>query len=227
MADSRQTLLNQLQTHFGSTLLHSELAFKEITLEVAKGQLIPVCHALRDVFGFAQLTDLCGIDYLHYAQADWETKQASSTGFSRGVSPAAQKPAEEENQKTTRFGVVYHLLSIENNQRLRLRTYAEGEPPRIESVIPVWNAAQWYEREAFDLYGILFEGHPDLRRILTDYGFIGHPFRKDFPLSGQVEMRYDPEQKRVIYQPVSIEPRTLVPRVIRHDNRYTEALAKE
>ena len=120
---------------------------------------------------------------------------------------------------TARFAVVYQLLSHERNHRLRLRTFARGDPPRVPSVIEVWSSADWYEREAFDLFGILFEGHPDLRRILTDYGFIGHPFRKDFPLSGEVEMRYDPEKKRVVYEPVGIEPRTLVPRVIRNHAR--------
>ena len=119
-----------------------------------------------------------------------------------------------------RYAVVYHLLSVAHNRRLRLRVGLDGDYPRVDSVIAVWAAANWYEREAFDLYGILFDGHPDLRRILTDYGFIGHPFRKDFPLSGNVEMRYDPEKRRVIYEPVSIEPRINIPKVIRHDHRY-------
>ena len=124
-----------------------------------------------------------------------------------------------------RFAVVYHLLSVQYNRRLRLRTWCEpGEPPMVDSVIEIWKAADWFEREAFDLFGILFRGHPDLRRLLTDYGFIGHPFRKDFPLSGNVEVRYDPVKGRVVYEPVSIEPRTLVPRVIRDDNRYEAAL---
>jgi NADH-quinone oxidoreductase subunit C len=124
-----------------------------------------------------------------------------------------------------RFAVTYHLLSLHHNRRLRVRAYCTpGEPPMIESVIAVWPGANWYEREAFDLYGILFRGHPDLRRILTDYGFVGYPFRKDFPLSGHVEVRYDPEKKRVVYEPVSIEARVLVPRVIRHDHRYEPAL---
>ena len=121
-----------------------------------------------------------------------------------------------------RFAVVYHLLSLKHNHRLRLRTFAEGEPPVMHSVTDIWSSANWYEREAFDLFGILFEGHPDLRRILTDYGFVGHPFRKDFPLIGNVEVRYDIEKGRVVYQPVSIEPRTLVPRVIRDDHRYLQ-----
>ncbi|MCW8839555.1 MAG: NADH-quinone oxidoreductase subunit C, partial [Gammaproteobacteria bacterium] len=155
------------------------------------------CTALRDEasFHFEQLIDLCGVDYLDYGNGVWSGP---------------------------RFAVVYHLLSVKNNHRIRLRTFVGDEMPRVDSVLGIWNSADWYEREAFDLFGIVFEGHPDLRRILTDYGFIGHPFRKDFPLSGNVEMRYDPEQGRVIYQPVSIEPRMLVPRVIRDDNRYQE-----
>jgi NADH-quinone oxidoreductase subunit C len=172
---------------------------------------------LRDEFGFEQLMDLCGIDYSTYGQADWDTQQATRSGFSRGVSPAIH---QEKPKHYSRFAVVYHLLSIQHNQRLRVRAFIDHDPIRIDSVIPVWSVANWFEREAFDLFGILFDGHPDLRRILTDYGFVGHPFRKDFPVSGNVEMRYDPEKKRVVYEPVSIEPRVLVPRVIRSDNRY-------
>ena len=129
---------------------------------------------------------------------------------------------EQDSGRDGRFAVVYHLLSHDLNQRLRLRSLLDGDPPRIDSVVEVWPAANWFEREAFDLFGILFAGHPDLRRLLTDYGFIGHPFRKDFPLIGEVEMRYDPDRGRVVYEPVSIEPRTLVPKVIRHDERYDE-----
>ncbi len=134
-------------------------------------------------------------------------------------------PTRREQGEGRRFAVVYHLLSVQHNRRLRLRAWCEpGEPPMVDSVIEIWKAADWFEREAFDLFGILFRGHPDLRRLLTDYGFIGHPFRKDFPLSGNVEVRYDPAKGRVVYEPVSIEPRTLVPRVIRDDNRYEAAL---
>lgn len=213
MANYQTTLQTQLQTRFPSTTV--TIAFNEVTLEVPNAEIFAVCQELRDEFGFEQLTDLCGIDYSKYGQMDWDVK-ANNTGFSRAV---AAQSTEIQNDKSA-FAVVYHLLSIKHNQRLRVRAFAEGEPPRIASVITLWSSANWYEREAFDLFGILFEGHPDLRRILTDYGFIGHPFRKDFPLTGQVEMRYDPEKKRVIYEPVSIDPRTLVPRVIRHDNRY-------
>lgn len=218
MANYYQDLLTHLQNHFADVLTKAEIVRREVTIEVAAPQISAVCHTLRDEFGFEQLIDLCGVDYAYYGQADWETTQATSSGFSRGVNPAVHT----ENQTFPRFAVVYHLLSIQHNRRLRVRAFMKEDPPRIDSVITIWNAADWFEREAFDLYGILFDGHPDLRRILTDYGFIGHPFRKDFPLSGNVEMRYDPEKKRVIYEPVSIEPRVLVPKVIRHDNRYSE-----
>jgi NADH-quinone oxidoreductase subunit C len=218
MANYYQELLTRLQHKFADTLLNTDIARREVTIEVSPTQLFSVCQILRDEFGFEQLMDVCGVDYAAYGQADWETTRASSTGFSRGV----DKGIHTENKELPRFAVVYHLLSIQYNQRLRVRAFIAEEPPRIDSVINIWSSANWFEREAFDLYGILFDGHPDLRRILTDYGFIGHPFRKDFPLSGNVEMRYDPEQKRVIYEPVSIEPRVLVPKVIRQDNRYSE-----
>jgi NADH-quinone oxidoreductase subunit C len=165
---------------------------------------------------FEQLIDLCGVDYLTHGSAEWTTsEQATSTGFSRGVDrPDCPEPGPVSDR---RFAVVTHLLSQRHNRRLRLRVHAPGDPPRVASLVDVWSSANWFEREAFDLFGILFEGHPDLRRILTDYGFIGHPFRKDFPLIGHVEMRYDPERGRVVYQPVTIEPRVLVPRVIRQE----------
>jgi NADH-quinone oxidoreductase subunit C len=193
----------------------------QATLEIDAPALLEVCRALRDEprFAFGQLVDLCGIDYLGFGEVDWETSEtATSTGFSRGVG-RSERAGAASGAGSGRFAVVYHLLSHANNARLRLRCRAPGEPPRVASVVDLWASADWYEREAFDLYGILFEGHPDLRRILTDYGFIGHPFRKDFPLSGEVEMRYDTERARVVYEPVTIEPRTLVPRVIRHDGR--------
>jgi NADH-quinone oxidoreductase subunit C len=165
--------------------------------------------------------DLAGVDYLDYGRAEWRTNSATATGFSRGVNRTA--PHTLAGNK--RYAVVSQLLSLTYNQRLRLRVWAEDvEDPMVDSLTGVWASAEWFEREAFDLFGILFRGHPDLRRILTDYGFIGHPFRKDFPLIGNVEVRYDPQLQRVVYEPVSIEPRTLVPRVIRHDNRYDPAL---
>lgn len=218
MANYSQALLTHLQDKLADTLTKADIARQEVTIEVSTHSLFSTCQTLRDEFGFEQLVDLCGVDYIDYGKADWDTTQATSTGFSRGV----KKGIYIENQISARFAVVYHLLSIQHNQRLRIRVFIETDPPCVDSVIDIWRSADWFEREAFDLYGILFDGHPDLRRILTDYGFIGHPFRKDFPLSGNVEMRYDPEKKRVIYEPVSIEPRVLVPKVIRHDNRYSE-----
>ncbi len=212
------TLAQNLAGQFGDSGCKIERGFGEITLIVPSDKLLGVATALRDreEFRFDQLIDLCGVDYCAYGQSEWETDAASNTGFGRGVDTDETPAIEQEN----RFGVVYHLQSVANNMRLRLRVYAVGDPPVAESVIGIWSCANWFEREAFDLFGILFSGHPDLRRILTDYGFIGHPFRKDFPLIGQVEMRYDPAKRRVVYEPVSIEPRTLVPRVIREDNRY-------
>jgi NADH-quinone oxidoreductase subunit C len=195
----------------------------EVAIEVAGEQLLAVASILRDdpQLRFELLMDLAGVDYLDYGRAEWRTDSATVSGFSRGVNRAA--PHTLAGNK--RYAVVSQLLSITHNQRLRLRVWAEDvEDPMVDSLTGIWASAEWFEREAFDLFGILFRGHPDLRRILTDYGFIGHPFRKDFPLIGNVEVRYDPQLKRVIYEPVSIEPRTLVPRVIRHDNRYDPAL---
>jgi len=158
---------------------------------------------------------------LTYGESEWQTRTATDSGFSRGVEREVILPDADTQYDPKRFAVVYQLLSVSNNFRLRLRVYAGSDnPPVVPSVVDVWSAANWFEREAFDLFGILFTGHPDLRRILTDYGFIGHPFRKDFPLSGNVEVHYDEEQGRVVYRPVNIEPRTLVPRTIRDDNRY-------
>lgn len=203
-----------------------QTAVREVTLIVPKERLLAVATALRDrpELRFEQLTDLCGVDYAAYGHSEWATHEATTTGFGRGVERDPIADAEADDQ---RFAVVYHLLSLTHNRRLRLRVYAGASQPMVDSVIGVWASADWFEREAFDLFGILFDGHPDLRRILTDYGFVGHPFRKDFPLSGQVEMRYDPDQARVVYEPVSIEPRTLVPRVIRADSRYERAAADE
>jgi len=200
----------------------------ELGYQVAPANLLGVCEALRDTpeLKFEILIDVCGVDYQTYGLDEWQTSSASGTGFSRGtLRGGVAAPAEDVDEITYepsgRFAVVYHLLSITHNARLRLKTFCEDDAvPAVDSVHGVWNSADWFEREALDLYGILFRGHPDLRRLLTDYGFIGHPFRKDFPLVGNVEMRYDPEKGRVVYEPVSIEPRTLVPKVIRDDNRY-------
>lgn len=195
MSEYYQSLAARIEERFKGLIAGVTVAVGELTVEVAPQHLLKLCRALRDEepFGCEELIDLCGVDYLDYGNGTW-----------RG----------------SRFAVVYHLLSVKNNHRIRVRTFVEGEPPIVESVIAIWNCANWFEREAFDLYGIVFDGHPDLRRLLTDYGFIGHPFRKDFPLIGNVEMRYDPEKGRVIYQPVTVEQRTLVPRTIRDDHRY-------
>jgi NADH-quinone oxidoreductase subunit C len=219
MSGKLQALETRLREKFGANISLSS-AFGELTAELAPENLISVCTQLRDdpELRFEQLIDLCGVDYLTYGTDEWDTTQATASGFSRGVQRVPV--TEDETVVQDRFAVVYHLLSVTHNHRLRLRTYLDSGMPVVASVVDIWNGANWYEREAFDLYGILFDGHPDLRRILTDYGFIGHPFRKDFPLIGHVEMRYDADKQRVIYQPVSIEPRTLVPRVLREDHRY-------
>jgi NADH-quinone oxidoreductase subunit C len=196
----------------------------ELCYECDAAALLAVCRTLRDAaeLRFEMLMDLAGIDYLHYGRDDWQTESATRSGFSRARVARTDKP---DPDAPDRFGVVYHLLSITHNQRLRLKVRcSDSAEPVVDSVVDIWAGANWFEREAFDLYGILFRGHPDLRRILTDYGFIGHPFRKDFPLSGNVEVQYDPEKRRVVYQPVTITPRVLVPKVIRHDNRYAPEL---
>ena len=191
------TQLEQLQTALGTALgdrVSIAVALGEVTLTVKSADYYGVMQTLRDdkSLGFEQLIDLAGVDYLNYGDGAWD-----------GL----------------RFAVVVHLLSIQHNWRVRVRAFcSDDEMPLLPSLVPLWRAVNWYEREAFDMFGILFEGHNGLRRMLTDYGFIGHPFRKDFPVSGYVEMRYDPEQKRVIYQPVTIEPRENVPRVIREEN---------
>ena len=188
------TLAASVTAVLGTRVAFLKEALGELTLEVKADDLLAVMTELRDrpEFGFEQLIDVCGVDYSSYGNA----------GRAGG-----------------RFAAVYHLLSYRNNWRLRVRAYApDDEFPVVDSVLEVWPSANWFEREAFDLFGIVFRGHPDLRRILTDYGFIGHPFRKDFPIAGNVEMRYDPDQKRVIYQPVTIEPREITPRIVREEN---------
>ena len=222
-----ETLAARIAARFAEKLERIDSICGELTYELAKDDLKAVVTALRDEeeFGFEQLIDVCGVDYLTYGDAEWTTYSATESGFSRGVDREPVILDEADTFDPRRFAVVYHLLSLQNNVRLRLRVFpGEENPPVIPSVVDIWNSANWFEREAFDMFGILFEGHPDLRRILTDYGFIGHPFRKDFPLIGNVEVSYDADKGRVAYQPVSIEPRTLVPRVIRDDNRYSEDL---
>ena len=184
-------------------------AYDELTLVINSDNVVEVCHKLKDEFKFEILIDLCGVDYLTYGESDWNGN-ASSSGFGR-----ARQAQKSTNQKDQRFGVVYHLLSVSSNQRLRVKALLSADNLMIQSVTKIWNCADWFEREAFDLFGILFENHNDLRRILTDYGFVGHPLRKDFPMIGEVEMRYDDQLGRVVYEPVSIEPNVNVPRVIR------------
>lgn len=223
MTSKNEALAARIDARFGDRMLPVASNCGELTYELDKDDLLDIATALRDEneFGFDQLIDVCGVDYLTYGEAEWTTESATGSGFSRGVERQPVVLDESESFDPRRFAVVYHLLSVANNLRLRLRVFAGTEnPPIVKSVVDIWSSANWFEREAFDLFGILFDGHPDLRRVLTDYGFIGHPFRKDFPLIGNVEVRYDADKGRVVYQPVSIEPRTLVPRVIRDDNRY-------
>jgi len=215
-----EALASQIDAHLSGRAQRVASLNDEVTYEVEPAQLLPVCRALRDTpeLKFEMLMDVAGIDYLHHGRDEWQTETATRSGFSRGR--VARTTAPDPNM-AGRFAVVYHLLSITHNRRMRLRVKcADTQDPQVDSVIEVWACANWFERETFDLFGIVFSGHPDLRRILTDYGFIGHPFRKDFPLSGNVEVQYDNEKKRVVYQPVSIVPRVLVPKVIRHDHRY-------
>ena len=200
-------LKQKLSKAFGKKNVIESL--NELTLNIKSEDVLEVCQKLKDEFQFEILMDLCGIDYLTYGDSDWNGN-ASSSGFGR-----ARQAQQSTNQKEQRFGVVYHLLSVSTNQRLRVKALLSSENLMIQSVTKIWNCADWFDREAFDLFGILFENHNDLRRILTDYGFVGHPLRKDFPMIGEVEMRYDEELGRVVYEPVSIEPNVNVPRVIR------------
>ena len=236
MSSRLESMAEALRSRFDGVLRRRESACGELSYDLDASDLPATAKALHDeeAFFYTTLIDVCGVDYLGYGQAQWRTEAATESGFSRAVEPGAsttRSASERERQareQPARFAAVYHLLSLRRNVRLRLRTFAVGEnPPLLPSVADIWQSADWFEREAFDLFGIVFEGHGDLRRILTDYGFIGHPFRKDFPLSGRVEVRYDEDKRRVVYEPVSIEPRTLVPRVIRDDNRYRPALRAE
>ncbi len=231
----RPAFVQQLEAKLGQKLVRLDEARGEITIEVLPENWLAVATILRDdaELHFEQLVDLCGVDYLSYGQAEWDTTDVSWTGFSRGVEGEgpgrfdwADRPHPAHIPR--RFGVVVHLLSVRHNRRLRMRALCtDDDLPGVPSLIGVWPSTDWFEREAFDLYGIVFEGHPDLRRILTDYGFVGHPFRKDFPLIGNVEVRYDPDKRRVVYEPVtSVEPRVLVPRTIRDDSRYDQAQAE-
>jgi NADH-quinone oxidoreductase subunit C len=235
MSESASELAKSITARFGDRVAAVHERLGQVTVEVQPAHLVEVARALRDEreFRFEQLIDLCGVDYASYGLSEWEgSDEATSTGYSRGVEAAG--PGRFRFGEVAfaaiarRFASVVHLLSLTHNRRLRLRTFApDDELPVIPSLTGVWPGANWFEREAFDLFGIVYEDHPDLRRILTDYGFVGHPFRKDFPLIGNVEVRYDPEKGRVVYEPVSIEPRVLVPRVVREDSRYLQARAEQ
>ena len=194
--------------------------YNELTIEINPKDIVAVARQLRDAesLAFDMLVDISGVDYLHYGLSEWRTDEAANTSYERGVQWLT--PEDRSDAMPERFGVVYHLLSIPHNHRVRIKLYVPEQDPIIDSVYEVWPAANWFEREVFDLYGVLFQNQPDLRRILTDYGFIGHPFRKDFPLSGKVEVRYDAASERVVYEGVNIEPRVLAPKVVREDNRY-------
>lgn len=229
MATSDKSFDKKLKSHLGDLLVSTVVENGEMTCEVLPENWQQVCQTLRDNedFSFEQLTDLCGIDYLGFGDSEWNTEGVSSTGFSRGIGKKGPGRFSWEERDTElmerRFAVVVHLLSIKNNLRIRLKCFApDSGMLTVPTLVNVWPVADWFEREAFDLYGIIFVGHPDLRRILTDYGFVGHPFRKDFPLVGNVEVIYDEEKGRVVYQPVSIEPRVTVPKTVRKDARYVE-----
>lgn len=213
-------LLQQVQQSWPDVIGHIS-DMQELTIEVKADDWHAMALYLRDQLGFEQLIDLCAVDYASYGEVNWATETAPNSGFSRGIFDFAEEnQADERLNMTKRFAVVSHLLSIEHNQRLRVKVFCDDTAfPAVDSVCDVWTAVNWFEREAFDLYGVAFKGHPDLRRLLTDYGFVGHPLRKDFPLEGHVEMRYDPAQNRVIYEPVSIENRVNTPRVIRPTER--------
>lgn len=239
MAQQASSFIDRLQARFAGARVSVVEPRGEVTLDVPVADWLSTCQALRDELGFEQLIDLCGVDYMGYGDAEWDTSDVSSSGFSRGVegrgvgrfgwgeSPTREAAGGPEvmEQPASRFAVVAQLRSLQHNLILCVRTIAPNDDlPVVDSLCSVWPGVNWFEREAFDLYGILFQGHPDLRRILTDYGFVGHPFRKDFPLIGNVEVRYDETKQRVVYEPVtSVEPRVGVPRVLRDDARFATA----
>jgi NADH-quinone oxidoreductase subunit C len=214
-----EALAARVDAHLGGKVKRAASPDHELACDVELSELLHACRTLRDApdLKFEMLMDVAGVDYLHYGRDEWQTTTATRSGFSRG---RVARDSAPDPDMPGRFAVVYQLLSITHNHRMRLRVRCpDTREPVVDSVIGIWSSANWFEREAFDLFGIVFRGHPDLRRILTDYGFIGHPFRKDFPLIGNVEVQYDPDKRRVVYQPVSIVPRVLVPKVIRQDNR--------
>jgi NADH-quinone oxidoreductase subunit C len=244
MAESVPAFVERLRARFPGAEISVAEPRGEVGIVFDAAESHAACAALRDEFGFEQLIDVAGIDYLGHGSDEWDT-DVSSEGFSRGVEgrnvgrfrfgeqPSRQLPEPKGEGPMPvpqrRFAAVLQLLSVQHNRRVRVRVFAPDDGlPVVPSVTDLWPVANWFEREAFDLYGIVFQGHPDLRRILTDYGFVGHPFRKDFPLIGNVEVRYDAEKKRVVYEPVtSVEPRVNVPRVVRDDARYATAAGEQ
>jgi len=228
MGNKFENLIKLVKQEFSREIESTEISKNELTIVVNQDAIIKFLNFLKSdgKANFSQLIDLCGVDYSTYGATEWQTTGATSSGFSRGVE-VYDKVLDRKFK--SRFAVVYHLLSIEENLRVRVKTFINDDNgvPITESVINIWSCADWYERETFDLFGIVFNGHPDLRRLLTDYGFVGHPLRKDFPLIGHVEVGFDEEQGKVIYKPVSIEPRVLVPRVIRRDDRYDDLEVKQ
>ncbi|MDT8409732.1 MAG: NADH-quinone oxidoreductase subunit C [Wenzhouxiangellaceae bacterium] len=227
-SERNQQLARTIQNVLADHLVDLREQSGQLIAEIAPRNWIEACQSLRDhdALEFDMMVDLCGVDFLGYGDEEWETAEATGSGFSRGVDELGPGRFDWNNRPEAedipnRFATVVQLLSIRLNHRLRLRCHPDqADFPTMPSLIDIWNSANWYEREAFDLFGIVFEGHPDLRRIMTDYGFIGHPFRKDFPLIGNVTVRYDEDRGRVVYEPTEIEPRVLVPRVIRKDSRY-------
>jgi NADH-quinone oxidoreductase subunit C len=223
MSQHIEQMAGRVDARLGATLKRRASTTDELSYDVAAGDLIAAVTALRDDadLRFEMLIDIAGVDYMDYGRSEWRTVASTNSGFGRAVNRGGMGGVHDG----PRFAVVYQLLSITHNERLTLRAFCtDNEEPSIDTLVGVHAGANWFEREAFDLFGIVFNDHPDLRRILTDYGFIGHPFRKDFPLVGNVEVRYDNEKQRVVYEPVEIVPRTLVPRVIRDDARYEPEL---
>lgn len=234
MSSYKRQLSKDLAAHFSDLELTIKETRQGVICTVPVESWLEVAKSLRDErdFDFDQCIDVCGVDYLSYGETEWPTEDVTYTGFSRGIrgkGPGRFSWSERRKETmTNRFAVVAQLLSLNKNHRLTLKCFAPDEGMLVvPSLVDIWPGVNWFEREAFDLYGIIFQGHPDLRRILTDYGFIGHPFRKDFPLIGNVEVKYDEDKKRVVYQPVSIEPRVLVPKTIRRDSRYVDNTADQ
>ena len=224
MSLRREEMAARIAARLEGSLARRDSGLGELLYDVPADGLKDAARILRDELGFEILIDVAGVDYSTYGQDEWRTVSATRSGFGRAVNRGGQNALHDG----PRFAAVYQLLSIAHNERVSLRAFCpDDEEPQVPTLTDVYASANWFEREAFDLFGIVFNGHPDLRRILTDYGFVGHPFRKDFPLVGNVEVRYDAERKRVVYEPVSIEPRVGVPRVVREDSRWQQAASEQ